>query len=406
MAATPQPTRIQASDDGSVIVTTMPDITEQEIFEDRESIVQRLHASHLNLQDHMQEFQEQWDENPALAFLDSAREGFNAGGADWLDDQAELFEKETWIDLGEKIAKATENIYDRLAIYSKQRYQELQAEVNKHIENPDDTLYNWSWWQARVSQEGERIAQEQFARYSELAQAVIAGTHTLLNTAEKAKKIYLHKEAIINLPALISNGDPKAIQAFVDNELMDIDPELANAIKNDPNFAVVLEIIADHDSALTYLSYASLMLEAIPPNFYAYAAGKGGAYLMVEVVMLTVTALLSAGGAAAARITMLVARFASTSVKAVTAGSRIEKAKAAISAFIRVLEDLSDAANRLHDLGAKLLNARSRGLSITGGTRTTLVAKKEGIKRDSKCRLCGSTAHPTPRSRQGTVQYQ
>lgn len=187
---------------------------------------------------------------------------------------------------------------------------------------------------------------------------------------------------------------------------MDIDPELANEIKNDPNFAVVLELIADHDSALTYLSYASLMLEAIPPNFYAYAAGKGGAYLMVEVVMLTVTALLSAGGAAAARITMLVARFASTSVKAVTAGSRIEKAKAAISAFIRVLEDLSDAANRLHDLGAKLLNARSRGLSITGGTKATLVAKKEGIKRDSKCRLCGSTAHTTPRSRQGTVQYQ
>lgn len=406
MAATPQPTRIQASDDGGVIVTATPDVTEQEISEDRESIVQRLHASYLNLQDYMQEFQEQWDENPALAFLDSAREGFNAGGADWLDDQAELFEKETWIDLGKKIAKATENTYDRLAIYSKQRYQELQAEVNKHIESPDDTLYNWSWWQAQITQEGERIAQEQFARYSELAEAVIAGTHTLLNTAEKAKKIYLHKEAIINLPVLISNGEPKAVQAFVDNELMDIDPELANEIKNDPNFAVVLELIADHDSALTYLSYASLMLEAIPPNFYAYAAGKGGAYLMVEVVMLTVTALLSAGGAAAARITMLVARFASTSVKAVTAGSRIEKAKAAISAFIRVLEDLSDAANRLHDLGAKLLNARSRGLSITGGTKATLVAKKEGIKRDSKCRLCGSTAHTTPRSRQGTVQYQ
>ena len=25
------------------------------------------------------------------------------------------------------------------------------------------------------------------------------------------------------------------------------------------------------------------MLEAIPPNFYAYVAGKGSAYLMIEV---------------------------------------------------------------------------------------------------------------------------
>eukprot|EP01034_Spumella_vulgaris_P037226 gene37226-45932_t len=39
------------------------------------------------VQDQMSEFQQQWDESPALAFITSAHEGWNAGGADWLNDQ-------------------------------------------------------------------------------------------------------------------------------------------------------------------------------------------------------------------------------------------------------------------------------------------------------------------------------
>lgn len=406
MADNHKPTRVQAPTDGAVLVTTIPDVTEQEIFEERESIAQRLHASYLNLQDHMAEFQQQWDDNPTLAFINSAREGWNAGGAEWLKDQAELFEKETWINLGNKIGATAGNAYDRLATYSKQRYEDLQQEINKHIEHPEDTLYNWTWWQTTITAEGERIAREHVAQINSTAQTIKDASQSVLNTAEKAQKIYKHRDAIINLPALIANGDPKPIQAFVDNELMDIDPELAKAIKTDPNFAVVLEIIADHDSALTYLSYMSLMFEAVPPNFYAYSAGKGGAYLMIEVILLVVTALLSAGTAAAARITMLVARLAATSAKIVTAGAKIKKAQAAIRAFIRIVEDLSDAADNLQSLGAKLMKARSKGLKTKGSTKTTLTAKKESIKREKKCRLCGSTTHSTPRTRQGTVQYK
>jgi uncharacterized membrane-anchored protein YhcB (DUF1043 family) len=405
MATSPQTTRVPAPKDGAVTVTTAPDVTEKEIAEERDSIVQRLHASYLNLQDHMAEFQQQWDDNPTLAVLVSAQEGWNAGGADWLKDQAELFEKKTWVDFGQKIGKFAGQSYDRLAVYSKQRYQDIQTEVNKLTENPEDTLYNWSWWQTTISDEAEQIAREQYAKLYGAAQSVKASAQTVLNTAEKAKKIYQHRDATLNLPTLIAQGQPKPIQAFVDNQLMDIDPELAKAIKNNPNFPLVLEIIADHDSALTYLSYMSLMLEAIPPNFYAYAAGKGSAYLMIEVVLLVVTALLSAGAAVAARIGMLIARFAAASAKIASVGKKLKKAKAAIDAFIRILEDLSDAVDRLHALGAKLVKARSKGLQIKGSTKSTLVAKKESVKRDKKCRLCGSTEHTTPRSRQGTVQY-
>ena len=397
---------LQLPQDGTVLVTTQPDVTEQEIVEERESIVQRLHAAYLNLTDEMAEFQEQWDDNPVLAFITSAREGWNQGGAEWLSDQAELFEKKTWVDLGGKIKETAGTAYDRLATYSKQRYEDLKKDLNKYVENPDDTFYNWAWWQTVIKEQTDELVSQQVARLDSAQKAISDATATVLNTADKATKIYKHRDAILNLPTLIANGEPRPIQAFVDNELMEIDPELATAIKNDPNFALVLEVIADHDTALTYLSYVGLMVEAIPPNFYAYVAGKGGAYLMIEVVMLIVTALLSAGTAAAARITMLIARFAATSAKVATAGKKLQHAKAAINAFIRVLEDLSNAVDNLHTLGAKLAKARSKGLVIKGNTKTTLRAKKESIKRDKKCRLCGSTQHSTPRCRRGTVVYR
>jgi hypothetical protein len=396
---------MQAPKDGAVIVTTETQVTEKEIFEEREGIVLRLHAAYLNLTDQMAEFQSQWDDNPTLAFVVSAREGWNAGGADWLNDQAELFKAELWTDLGGKIRDAAGTAYDRLAGYSKQRYDELHKQLSKHIENPDDTLYNWAWWQRTITDEASELAHQQLQRIDEARHAVQDAANTVIESANKARKIYQHRDAILNLPSLIADGKPQPVQNFVDTVLMDIDPELAKAIRNDPNFAVVLEIIADHDSALSYLAYVGLMMEAMPPNFYAYVAGKGSAYLMIEVVMLVVSALLSAGAAVAARITMLIGRFAAAGVKVVTANRRIQRAKAAIEAFLRILRDLSDAVDDLHNLGAKLLQARSKGLVVRGNTKTTLAAKRTSIKRDKKCRVCGSTTHTTPRRRPGNVEY-
>lgn len=393
--------RLASSRDGAVLVTVESLASEREIADERETIVLRLHGAYLNLSDQMSEFQQQWDESPALAFITSAHEGWNAGGADWLNDQAELFEAKLWIDLGGKFKDAANAGYDRLAVYSKQRYGQLKGELNKHIAHPEDTLYNWAWWQAVVRNE----AQAQSIRIKDAAYAIDSLVSNVLATADKAKKIYAHRDAILRLPELIANGEPKPIQNFVDTVLMDIDPALAKAIKRDPNFAVVLEVISDHDSALSYLAYFGLMFEAIPPNFYAYVAGKGGAYFMIEVVLLILTALLSAGTAAAARITMLIGRFAATGGRVVLTSQRIKKAKAAIEAFTRILGDFSAAADDLHDLGAKLIAARSRGLVVRGNTRSTLQAKKAAIKRDKRCRRCGSSKHSTPRSHIGNVEY-
>lgn len=406
MATNPSETKhLSTSKDGAVRVTAQSAVTEREITEERDNIIISLHAAYLNLVDHMAEFQMQWDESPTGAFLHSAIEGGHAGGAEWLKDQAALFEPALWSDLGGKIKDTAGAAYDRLESYRAKRYAEMKSAINK-IGDPEDTLYNWTWWQNTLEKKIDEVTAQQMQMLKDAEKAVSGTVTSVLAAAEMAEKIYHHRAAIINLPTLIADGKPKPIQAFVDTVLFDIDRDLAIAIKRDPNFAYVLEVIADHDSALSYLSYVGLMLEAIPPNFYAYLAGKGGAYLMIEVVMLIVSALLSAGTAVALRIAMLVGRFASAGLKVVSANRRIKHARAAIEAFMRIIEDLAQAAQDLRHLGAKLVQARSNGLVIKANTRTTIDAKKLAIRRDKKCKRCGSTEHSTPRGRLGVVEYE
>jgi hypothetical protein len=399
--------RLQAPKDGAVLVTVETTVTEREIAEERETIVLRLHGSYLNLVDEMAGFQKAWDENPRQAFLDSAGAGAYEGGAEWLNDQAEMFEMKTWVDLGNRIEEAAGTAYDFTATYVGQRFDHLKKDLNKHIEHPEDILYNWAWWQVRFAQQVATGAKRRIKSNLELEGRIIRySVDTVLNTADTARKIFKHRAAILNLPELIAKGDPRPIQAFIDNELTDIDRELARAIRYHEELALVLEIIADHDTALTYLSYVGLMLEAIPPNFYAYVAGKGAAYLMIEVVLLVVSAILSAGSAAALRIVALLARFAKLSATVASAEKKLNRAKEAVQAFLRIIDDFSIAAKDLQNLGRKLVQARSKPYVGKAKTKSTLKAKKESIKREKRCRACGSTKHSTPRARLGTVVYK
>lgn len=403
--ANKQSEHLLSPEDGEVSMVAKPDITEKEIFDDRQLIIQRLDAAYLNLTDTMAPFQRKWDANPMNALSEAVLDGAAAGVKGWGNDFTEMFEKKTWVELGQKVENAAGSVYDTTKQYAIGLQKDIDASISKAsstIKNADQTLSNWSWWQAQIDDAATTVQ----GNYKSAKQKVDHAVATANNTADKARKIYTYRNEILNLPILIAEGDPKLIQKFVDTVLMDIDKELATDIKNDPNFYVVLEIIADHESVLSYLSYVSLTLEAIPPNFYAYLAAQGGAYLMIEVVMLIVTALISAGTAAAARITALAARIATSSSKVAGVVKKIEHAQQAFSAFQRCLEDFSSATNQLHRLGEKLTKARSRGVRLKGSTRTTLNAKRETIKRDHKCRICGSTKHSTPRSLQGTVVYE
>jgi hypothetical protein len=102
----------------------------------------------------------------------------------------------------------------------------------------------------------------------------------------------------------------------------------------------------------------------------------------------------------------LLARLAASSAKVSRAARKIERAIEALNAFIRAVEDFVEAARDLRVLGEKLRSARQRNLVLRGNTRSTISAKKKAIRRDRKCRLCGSPQHTTPRHRLGTIEYR
>ena len=398
--------RVASPKDGSVTITAEARATEREIVEERNEIVARLDGTYLHLTNEMKEFQQLWDRGPALAFIQSAHEGLHAGGAEWLSDQAEMFDAELWNKLGRNIKEATGAALDRSAIYTAQRYEEIKNQVNRHLERPEDTILNWAWWQKSAETTSKDLQAQHEAMVRGATVVVSDAARDILESAETARKIYKHREAILNLPRLIAQGEPRPVQAFVETVLMDIDSELATKIRYHKDFKLVLAIIEDHDSALSYLSYVGLMLEAIPPNFYAYCAGKGGAYLMIELLLLVVTAMLSAGSAVAVRIGMLAARLAAGSAKIAATSRTIRRGKAAIDAVIQMLGELARAVESLHKIGNRLIELRNIGFVFVSKTKSTYHAKKQSLKRDVKCKVCGSTAHRTPRRRRGQVDYE
>lgn len=394
--------------DGSVAATALPKVSEKEIHDARELITHRLHAAYVNLGQNMAPFQEAWDSNPMTATADAMLDGLSDGVQAWGSDFSDMFTKSFWEEVGDKVGDAAGSVYDTAAYYATSFHDDLKDDVAKlsgMLDNPDDTLLNWRWWQAQVQQANRDMVEDSMARYNQVRQLYTGAVETLSEMAGTGQKLITHREAILGLPELIAAGDPKPIQAFVDTVLMDIDPDLALAIKSDPNFHVVLELLNDNDSALMYMAYVGLTLESIPPNFYAYVGGKGGVYVLIEVVLLVVMALLTAGTATAARISLLLTRLAVRGVGAARVTKKIAQTQAAFSAFVRSIEDFMVAADRLQDLGQKLTVARQRGLKLQGGAKTTLVARRQLIKRDKRCRVCGSTKHRTPGGRPGNVNY-
>ncbi|WOB11338.1 hypothetical protein [Piscinibacter gummiphilus] len=272
-----------------------------------------------------------------------------------------------------------------------------------YTENPDGTILNWAWWKSTVSRSIEKTVEERrrelevhLRRAEQLADDVVAGT-------EKAKKIYKHRQQIAAIPELIAHGDGAAIMAFIRGPLKDIDPEMSANILANPELPYAIALVQDHDSLLTYLSYVSLTLEAIPPNFYVYAVGKGATYVVLELVLTIVLGILTEGAFVAARVATLLARFATSGARAAGTARKLKKADAAIKSFKRAMNEFVESKREMMDLGRKLNFARPKGLVVNGRTKQTLHAKKENTKRDKRCKCCGSTAHGSPRSQGNSV---
>lgn len=403
--------RVEVPQKGDVELTieTVP-VTEKEIISDRDMIIARLDGCYNNVIDSMSEFQAEWDANPVQAVATAAYEGQRNGASAWAEDMVDLFDGETWDELSTAIGDFATSTYDMAADYAANVYQGVSESVEKAIgdvhaltENPDDTLLNWKWWVEQteeLSQELVDIVNEQVDNAKQSIQEMATASQEAVSDAAK---LYQHRKEILDLPQHMIDGNVNALEHFVDTVLIDIDPQLAKDVKENPNYAYVLQLVEDSDTLLSYMAYFALVMEAIPPNFYVYAGAKGAAYLALEIILTIIVGFLSAGTGAAARIGMIAARFATASAKTSKA---LKKAQQAVEAFLRIFEDfISKGAKEMQQLGRKLLILRSKGYRITGQTGGKLTMRKKQIRRErGKCRICKKKTHKTPSRRFGEVK--
>lgn len=395
--------RVLVPQDGAVQFTSETAILEKDISDSREAIVRRLDAAYLHVLEEMEEFQAQWSAGPMLALYTAWEEGRLAGMKEWAGDQGDLFKAETWTALGDQVQGWASSAYDRLYTYGANRAKEFAENYSVLTENPDGTILNWAWWKTTASEAIETAVEQKkrelnaaLQRANQMVDGVVAGT-------EKAKKIYAYRQQIFRIPELIAQGDGEAIMAFIRGPLNEIDPEMSKNILRNPDLPYAIALVQDHDSLLTYLSYVTLILEAVPPNFYVYTAGKGATYVALEVVLNVVLGLLTEGAFVAARLATLMARFAVSSKRVAGAMRTIKKADAAIQSFRRSINEFIEAKHELMDLGRKINFARPKSLVVKGRTKETLRARKDNVKRDKRCKCCGSSAHASPRNQGNSV---
>jgi len=382
---------------------------EEEIDAQRNSIEGRLDDAYRAVVRQMFEFQKQWEEYGTASIIMSGADGVYSGAADWFEDQGELLEAQTWKDLGNVIAGVSGNIWAFTSTYIESKYKEMQ-EANRRagewLDEAGDNLTNWNWWGNELDEVQDELESSAVRIVGEIKSDVEQAADLLESSVDATEKIFRHRHAILALPEQMAAGDVAAIERFVDTVLMDIDPALAQEIKNNPDWSAVLEIIADHETILTYLAYVSLFIEAIPPNFYAYLGGKGGAYVLMEVLLLILCSLLSAGVATAGRLAMLSARISSMAGKAARVSQKVRKGVNAIEAFAEAVNTFAETAVDMQQLGKKLRKGRNSGVKYRGRSGDTLEARKKQQKRSKKCSVCGKVGDAPVRRRKGVVEYQ
>jgi len=290
-----------------------------------------------------------------------------------------------------------------MATKATDRLEDFAANYSVISDNPDGTVLNWAWYKSQITQAAESFVEEKVHEVQASMRRVEQLVDDTLDDVNKAEKIFKYREQIYAIPELIAQGDGASIMAFLRGPLKDIDPELSENILNSQELPAAIAVIQDHDSVLTYLAYVSLMIDAVPPNFYVYAAGKGSAYVMLELMLNIVLGLLTDGAFVAARAAMLLGRLAATSARVAGAMRKIQKAEAAIQAFRRYVNECVEACRDLRSLGHKLRDVRGRSVVTRGSTKETVTLRKQNLTRDKRCKCCGSTKHRSPRNQGNSV---
>ena len=364
---------------------------EKEIENSRKSIEAYLDGIYNALVQDMSGFQQQWEEEGIFSLDD----GVINGTKGWGSDLVELFSPRIWQDMGDTLSASGSDAYDYLYNYANDTYDS----ITKSITDEEGNLRNVTWFIAQLREDLSDIQQSTFETIDDAidnAQSLYADGEDFLRKLECVAK---NRQAILDLPKSLADGDIDAIELFVDTILMEIDPEWAKEIKESENFTKALAVIQDHSSAMLYNAYLSLIIEAIPPNFYTYHAGKAGAYIALEVLFTIALSILTLGVGAAARITAVTAKLALGTKRV----STLNHASKALNTFVDTTKGMVDVLQDYDKLADKLIK-RPLG-SVKGKGNETLTMTKTNVKRSGKCRLCQSDKHKTPKLYRGEVNY-
>jgi len=370
---------------------------EKEIINQQNTIESILDGAYQATLKDMTGFQEEWEIEGMSTLATSLGSGSIAGAELWADGLADLVDPDTWIDMGNLIADVSSDVVDTLAIHAADKFNG----IIDYYEDAEGNLANWTWISSQLNgalSSVEDSINETMDDFSDLVDSIEGGIETVVLMLK-------YRNEIQQLPLYIAEANINEIERFIDTVLFEIDPKIAMEIKENENYPFVIEIIRDHNTALTFLAYFQLISEAVPPNFYSYVSGKYGTYLLLEVTLTVLLAFFSGGAAAAGRIAMITARLASASSK-VNNIRKVNNAMTAIDSFQKTLNNFIQATEKMESLGKTLVKARNQGVKVVGSGRKTLILKKQNIMRNKGCRMCGSDKHKSPRNLRGCVVYK
>lgn len=395
--------------------TDTPKVTEREVYEERQSIVQTLHKAYVDLFHQMAPFRQSWMDDPVKAVTEAAADV--AGGPPVSG--ADPFSKETWTALGEQARDAAKPVYNAAHVYARSFYRRFSADLNAlagHNEDEvcRDVMAHWAWEDAEFGTKSIKPPKNTPAN-------CVAGP-----LSGRAAQIIAHRTDILGLPYLLAVGDFAAIGTFIDTVVRDIDPPLAAALSENLTQPATRELIADEASLLPHLAYAVAVFETVPPNYYVHAFGRDAVPVMLDTLLCLCLRYLTGSSAAAASIDQQPARWAEHRAACGAAPgeengsarkgwslfrpspSRMAEALPEVSAaFQQCLTAFANTADAFAPLGKKLITLRRRrlGLPIEAGEPTPV--EIELPPRLAKCIFCHSPDHyHTPTQGHGVLHYE
>jgi len=370
---------------------------EKDVSDLQKQLNDDLKAAYLDTVDKMKCFQREWDTNSSAASLLAVYEGATDGISDWVEDQGELLEADTWTSMFSTLGGAISKGYNLAENYT----ETTLKEIDKAIEEV----------QEQIKKDPIKFIQETRDDIVRVKDEIAENTREFVGEIEDVIKeskdmaslLAKHQQEILKFPDYLADADVDAIENFIDTVITDMMPDLANDLKTSENYYIILEIIGDHDTALIYCNYLVKTLDAIPPNFYIFLAGKYGAYIALEILITIIISLFTAGVGGAAKVAAFTARILS-GVKMAKAAKRLDNADKAIESLMKTIETFAQGANKLKSIG-KLLAKRKEIKSQPAGANQTTIDNNKPEERIQSCSRCKKAGHAFTKRPKGNLEY-